>query len=247
MDYLVILKENYIGIIIGVGVTLVSVIIGGMITLGVNLKIQRREREIIYAKKNREEIYEPLYNEIKKIVGYLNSIDFSSYGIYSRAWDDLEESKKIRAPVDLINIIKQFKDNGIKYMAALNKAQIDLLPTYIKQEIKELMIENNIEPNINESIYINKKTELVNHRIHSDLLAGKILKKESSIKDYLIGEITFKDFFERLNSKISKREEFISIRKERIEMNKIAMKLEKYLKNKIEYISKKYEGKLSKI
>lgn len=37
--------------------TLIGVIVGGLITLGVNLHLQKRERKIEYAIKNKNKIY----------------------------------------------------------------------------------------------------------------------------------------------------------------------------------------------
>ena len=63
-DYVVELKDNYWSIIIPIRGALLGAVIGGLITLWVSLKIQKREKAITYAQNNRKQIYEPLYEEI---------------------------------------------------------------------------------------------------------------------------------------------------------------------------------------
>jgi uncharacterized integral membrane protein len=247
VDYIVAVKNNYWEIIITILGVIAGAIIGGSITFLVSSRIQRKEYETKYAIKSKEEIYEPLYNEISGTVKFLNSSNFSSYGIYLNSWDNLEESKKVSSPPDLTKFIKQFKEVGREYMVALHRVDIDLISKLIKQEINEIMEENKIAPQINLRIFLEKKKTEVLKKIKSDLLSGKILKNENNLMGILIGDITYKDFFERINPKISKRTEFITLREEKIRITEIAIKFEKYLKKKIDYISKKYGGKISKI
>ncbi len=83
-------------------------------------------------------------------------------------------------------------------------------------------------------------------------MAGKLLNIEKNIipiNNIIFEEIDYKfeDFFNRINPKINSLDSIKLIREETKNIIQITIKLEKYLKNKIEYISKKYEGKLSMI
>lgn len=97
------LITNIIGISIGV-------IIGGLITLWVNLYLQKRERKILYAAKNRIDIYEPLYNEVKQKLKFIKEFSnpFDARATLN-SWINLKPSEKIRVPDDL----KKLNPNGI--------------------------------------------------------------------------------------------------------------------------------------
>ncbi len=115
VDYVVALKDNYWGIIISIIGVLLGAIIGGLITLWVSLKIQKRERAIIYAQKNRKEIYEPLYEEIIiKHEQFNNYIDPFGPSDHLIAWGKFTESMKFRIPNKLKELHEQFEINAKK-------------------------------------------------------------------------------------------------------------------------------------
>lgn len=250
------LKNDYAEKIIDIGGILIGVIIGGLITLGVNLKIQRRYNAIMYAQKNREQIYEPLYDEIitklRQFKIYSNPA--GPYN-YLRTWNEFTESVKFRIPIQLKRLIEQFEINAKKYPFKYDRAT-DSLKLQIEKEIKEIIKENNIQV-INDNYYYSEKINLVLILYKNDLLAGELLNTERNFTlmgDILIGNILFKeinykfeDFYERINPKINTIDSIMLLRKETSNMIEIAMKLEKYLKNKIEYTLKIYKGRLSKI
>jgi len=77
--------------------SLIGVVLGGLITLRVNLYLQRKERESQYAIQNKREIYEHLYDEAKQKLKTINEFGNPFNAATSLStWADFNRSIRLR-------------------------------------------------------------------------------------------------------------------------------------------------------
>jgi len=227
-------------------IILSSVILGGLITLMVNLRLQRKERAAQYAIQNKQEIYDPLYNEIKQIHKALDEFrDPFNARPTLKVWDEVKPNVKLRVPDELIEIIRKFDDKARKFYELNHEASQILLSSVIKA-IKKWTHRyqiHEIPRTIAENVFEDYK---------GDFLAGRLLETRHGrdLKNLLKTkeESSVSGFFDDVCSSIEKDPIIIELRKIQRELIEKEIKyLEKYLEEKINHILKKYESKLIKI
>lgn len=222
-----------------------SVILGGLITLRVNLRLQRKERAAQYATQNRQEIYDPLYNEIKQIHKALDEFrDPFNARPTLKVWDEVKPNVKLRVPDELVEIIRKFDDKARKFYELYCKASQILRSSVIKA----------IEKFPYDPIYGIPGTiaENILEDYKGDFLAGCPLETQHKrdLKSLLKTkeESSVSGFFDDVCSSIEKDSTIIELRKIQKELIEGEIgDLEKYLEKKIDHILKKYESKLIKI
>jgi len=232
--------------------TLVSVIIGGLITLGVNLHLQKRERKTQYAIKNKNEIYEPLYNEIEQKLKYLNRFQDPLYPTSTlNSWNEFAPSIKLRISEDLKKIIEKFDATGKRFSKKYSKAN-RILKKYIGENLETIRNE------LDESEYNENNFNILKDNIFEgykgDFYSERILKgikhnypPEKIIKFNKGSSMTFDTLFNKICSSIRNEIEIVVLRKIRDELVEITKEMKNYLKLKIEFILNKYESKMTKV
>ncbi len=232
--------------------TLIGVVIGGLITLGVNLYLQKRERRIQYAIKNKQEIYEPLYNEIKqKHKGLERFCDPFSATTRLDTWTKCAQSTKLRVTDDLKKLIRKFDDAGRKFHNIYSKANL-ILTKHINENLEAIRIE------LNERKYSGNNFDILKRNIFEgyagDFYSERILVEEKHnyppdkiLKFRKGSSLTFETFFSKVCSSLENEEQIVELRRMRGELIKITEELEEHIKKKIEFILKKYESRLDRV
>ncbi|MGA9349887.1 MAG: hypothetical protein WBW48_13935 [Anaerolineae bacterium] len=232
--------------------TLLGVIIGGVITLLVNLHLQRKEREIQYAIQNKRDIYEPLYDEVKQKLKALKEFsDPFNAATTLRTWADFKPSIRLRVLGELRKLIQEFDERGKEYYELHWKAG-----QVLRSHIDECL--NAIRSELDEREYSGGNFDILKQKIFEacagDFYSGRILREkrhayapERMIKLKSDSSLTFEEFFHRVCSSIENEQAIIDLRKARGEIIEATEKLERYLKAKIDFIFEKYEGKLAKV
>jgi len=223
-----------------------SVILGGAITLGVNLYLQSRERRKQYAIWNRDNIYSPLYDEIKSIHEKLDSFENPFYATATlNSWVKLSPSSQLRVPPDLTRQIDKFHIQASDYYGAYRDAE-----KFLDKKVDDVLFE--IKDELKE-IHDYLKREILD-TCKSDFFAGKILKNKRHrlplesilpIKDG--SSLTFEFFFAKVSTLIEGKSEIIELRHKRKQLIEMTHNLENYLESRINYILKKFESKLIRI
>ncbi|MDO8886075.1 hypothetical protein [Candidatus Oleimmundimicrobium sp.] len=235
--------------LISVLIGAIGVIVGGLITFWVNLHLQRKERQVQYAIRNRQEIYEPLYDEVKSKCKVLEifGCPFNARTTLE-AWDKLNPSTKLRIPNDLEKLVREFDDVGRKYYNLHYKAR-KVLQKHLKSHLEAIQSELDGQCKI-----FNILCREIFEGYREDFFSGKILEEkirnyspERIIKFRNDSSLTFQIFFDRVCSSIEKEEPITELRKSNSKVVKIAEGLKGYLQQKIELILEKYESKLSKV
>lgn len=223
-----------------------GVVLGGAITLGVNLYLQSRERRKQYAIWNRDNIYSPLYDEITSILEKLDSFENPFYATVTlNSWVKLSPSSQLRVPPDVTRRIDKVHTEARDYYEAYRDAEkildkkIDDVLFQIKDELKE--------------IHDYLKREIVD-TCKGDFFAGKILKSkqhrlplETLLPLRKGSSLTFKSFFAKVCTSIEGKSEMMKLRQKRKQLIEITHNLESYLESRINYILKKFESKLVRI
>lgn len=227
-------------------IILSSVIFGGLITLIVNFRLQRKEREAQYAIQNRQKIYDPLYDEIKQIHKALDEFrDPFNARSTLKVWDEFKPSVKLRVPDELGKIIRKFDIKARKFYKLHYEASQILYSSVI--EATKIWGHNYQIDEIPRTIAINiledyKEDFLAGHPLEA--LRGRDLKSLLKTKE----ESSVSGFFDDVCSSIEKDSTIIELRKIQKELIEGEIGgLEKYLEKKIDHILKKYESKLIKI
>jgi len=232
--------------------SLIGVILGGLITLGVNLYLQRKERESQYAIQNKREIYEPLYDEVKQKHKDLKEFsDPFNAATTLKTWVEFKPSTRLRAPDELKELIQKFDDKGREYYNFYWKAN-QILCTHINEYL------NAVRSELDEREYSGGNFDILKREIFEayagDFYSGRILREkrhayapERIMKFKSDSSLTFEEFFHRVCSSIENEQAIIDLRKSRGEIVEATEELERYLKAKIDFIFEKYEGKLAKV
>jgi len=232
--------------------TLLGVIIGGVITLLVNLHLQRKEREIQYAIQNKCDIYEPLYDEVEQKLKTLKEFgDPFNAATTLQTWADFKPSIRLRVLGELRKLIQEFDERGREYYELHWKAG-QVLHTHIVECL------NAIHSELDEHEYSGGNFDILKQRIFEtcagDFYSGRILREkrhayapERIVKFKSDSSLSFEEFFHMVCSSIENEQAIIDLRKARGEIIEATEKLERYLKAKIDFIFKKYEGKLAKV
>lgn len=232
--------------------SLIGVVLGGLITLGVNLHLQSKERESQYAIQNKREIYEPLYDEVKRKLKALKEFsDPFNAATTLKTWAEFKPSIRLRVPDELKKLIQRFDDKGREYYNLHWKAGIIL-----REHISECLDE--VRSEVDDREYSRGNFDILKRNISEayggDFYIGKILREkrhayapERIIKFRSDSSLTFEDFFNMICCSIENEQAVIDLGKARGDIIEATEELEKYLKAKIDFILEKYESKLAKI
>lgn len=232
--------------------TLIGVIVGGLITLGVNLYLQKRERKIQYAIKNRQEIYELLYNEIKQKHKDLERFrDPFNAMTTLETWTKCAPSTKLRVPNDLKKLIQKFEDAGRKFHNIYSKAN-PILIKHINDNLEVIRNELDKHKYSGDNFDILKRNVFEGYAgdFYSEIIL--VEEKHNYPPDKILkfrkgSSLTFNIFFSKVCSSLENEEQIVELRRMRGELIKITEELEKHLEMKIEFILKKYESRLVRV
>lgn len=235
---------------------LAGVIIGGLITLWVNLYLQSKERHRDNAIRQREDIYEPLYDEVENICEQLKKFEnpFTyDYSTCLKTWAQFKPSvKEYRIPDDLKRHISSFYDSAEKFNSAHNNATQVVINKSVKENLERVQSE------LDDHEYSGENLTLLQRRILEgygpDFLAGKIIpeRRHSYSADRILkvksgSSLTFEIFFRTVCSDIDSEPDVYKLREERSNMIKITEDLEACIHKKIKFLQKIIESKLTRV
>lgn len=217
-----------------------------------SLYLHRKERETRYAIQNRQEIYDPLFDETKRIREELDEFrnPFTASTTLD-TWARFKPSIKLRVPDDLKKLIKDFNDAGREFYNAHLKAN-PILINYINEHLEAIRDE------LDERKYSGGNFDILKRNIYEgyagDFYSGRILSAkrhnyppEGILKIREGSPLTFDLFFNRVCSSIEGEEQISELRKRREKAIDMTEKLEKHLERRIEFILKKYESKITRV
>lgn len=232
--------------------TVVSIIFGAVAGGLVSLYLQKREKETRYAIQNKEEIYIPLFDEVKRIRAELDEFrnPFNASTTLD-TWAKLKPSTKLRVPDDLKGLIKDFDDAGREFYNAHLKAT-PILIRCVNENLEAIRNELDERKYSGDNFKILKRNVFEGYA--GDFYSGRILPEkrhnyspERILKIRAGSSLTFDIFFNRVCSSIEGEEQINELRKEREKVIDMTKKLEKYLERRVEFILKKYESKITKV
>ena len=216
------------------------------------LYLQRKERETQSAIESRQEIYDPLFDETKRIHEELDEFrnPFNASTTLD-TWAKLKPSMKLRVPDDLKELIKDFDDAGREFYNAHSEAH-RILKRYTDEGLEAIRDE------LDEREYSGRNFDILKGNVYEgyagDFYSGRILPgkrhnypPERILKIRAGSSLTFDIFFNRVCSSIEGEEQINELRKKREKVIDMTKKLEKYLERRIEFILKRYERKLTKV
>ena len=231
--------------------TVVAVVVGGLITLRVNLVVQNREREARYATQNRHEIYDPIFNEVaeklERLAEFGNPFDARAT---LQNWLELKPSARLRVPDKLQSIIEDLERN----VRCFNECHLEILPL-LKRHIDETIAE--VRDDLDErewagTNFENRKQQLFEY-YRGDLLAGKILPIRHSLglssilKLRLGSEIRAETIFDMICERVTTETELMAWEEARTAVLHRMQRLREWLELRIETILTKYESKLTRL
>jgi hypothetical protein len=251
---------NYQQIILSI---VVGAIIVGVVLLLLRLFLKRWNRAAQLAIENKLELYEPLYNEIKKIhvcvTFYENPwcIDIRREDPLTY-WGNLPPNVKSRAPEDVTDLLQNFYKKAREYFALYLEAG-KILHFYIRNALKKRKQELGMdeqELNITEAkLYDSYDSDFYSGRILArkhcyELETLLKVKNPQHAKDYKTIPIRI---FNEISHNIKNDRWFIKsanythygvseFRESRNQLINIIEEMEKNLKEKIDYITKNYQN-----
>lgn len=224
---------------------LLAVLLGGCITLGVNLYLQSRERTKEYAIRNKDEIYIPLYDEIKSKLKLIVLFENPFYPFSAlTSWEKFKPSMRMRVPLNLKRLVEEFEKKATDYYKVYRIAE-----EVLENKINEILIEvkdelTKVDTDLNRKIFDTCK---------GDFFTGEILNTIHELQlDRILPirngcSLTFESFFEKVCSPIQKKSEIIELKQKRQQLIEKTQDLGKHLESKINYILRKFERKLVRI
>jgi len=237
--------------------SLVIAIITVIIALsGIILKyyFDTRNKKAMYARQNRIEIYQPLYEELIKKVKKLESWYFPfNKGTALDTWEKMDYSMKDRVPTNIIEKIDSYNKYVEEYREYYNHISSDILPKAIAVVLGKYRKKD--EPGVVSKKTIESAEEYtkIKYKIleeyKRDFLVG--IYPENHNRNYLTEilsyldnkNLTEMDIFQEIVDLLSKDENVVHLRdlnKKLIEFSNDFIEL---LKDTIDTILKKYEGK----
>jgi ribosomal protein L19 len=223
---------------------IVGVVIGGLITLAVNLYLQTRDRKKQYAVWNRDEIYAPLYDEIKS--NRIRSLAFFEDPFDAtttlQSWDAFRPSTRLRTPLTTRRLIEDFEKRAREYYEAHSEAR-KVLDEGINKVFSEIGREMDGDLNI--------QRQNLWDDYRGDLFAGEIIQskkrrlpQETVLVIKASSRLTFETIFQMISSSIGQERDIIHLRERREELVKITERLEKHLEEKMHLVMRKFESKV---
>jgi hypothetical protein len=232
--------------------TIASIIFGAVAGGLVSLYLQRREKETRYAIQNKEEIYIPLFDEVKRKRAELDEFrnPFNASTTLD-TWAKLKPSTKLRVPDDLKALIKDFDDAGREFYNAHLKAT-PILIRCVNENLEAVRNELDERKYSGDNFKILKRNVFEGYA--GDFYSGRILPEkrhnyspERILKIRAGSSLTFDIFFNRVCSSIGSEEQINELRRKRTKVIDMTEHLEKYLERRIEFILEKYESRLTKV
>lgn len=231
--------------------TVAAIIIGGLITLGVNLVVQIRERQARYAIQNRHEIYDPIYDEVvqklEKLADFRNPFNARAS---LQSWLQLKPSARLRVPDELESLIEDLKKTVRRFNERHWRVTL-LLHGHIDETIAE------IQDHLDERVWSGSNVEIRKRQIFEsyggDLLAGKILPIRHSLD--LSGILSVKPgsdvgpetIFHMICERMATEVELRAWEEARASVLDSMQRLQQWLEVRIETILTTYESKLTRL
>lgn len=228
-----------------------SVVIGGLITLGVNLVVQKRERQARYAIQNRHEIYDPTYDEVmqklEKLAEFRNPFDARAS---LQSWLRLKPSARLRVPEELGSLIGDLEMKVRRF----NECHLRVTPL-LQKHIDETIAE--VQDLLNERKWSGENVRILKQHIFEsyggDLLAGKILPIRHSLN--LSGILSVKPgsdvrpetIFDMICARMATEMELMAWEEARAGVLDSMHRLQQWLELRIEAILTQYESKLTQL
>lgn len=254
---------NYLLIVLSV---IVGAIIGGTIVFFLDLFFKGLEREAQMAIRNKQEIYEPLYNEVEKIH---ESIKFYQIPTQIDArrenplifWEALSLSVRRRAPKDITDLLLDLSEKAREYFYLYLEAGKILrfsIRDVLRKRRQELEVDDKELKIIEAKLYDSYSSDFYSGRIlsrkHSYELENLLkVKNPEYIEDYKMIPISI---FNEVCSYIQndkwifqsggRQHQWIKeFKKSRNQLLTIIEKLKKSLEEKMDYIAENYENRYS--
>jgi len=231
--------------------TILAVIIGGLITLGVNLRVQNREREARYAIQNRREIYDPIYNEVvqklQRLAEFRNPFDArATLG----SWLELNPSARLRVPDDLKSLVEDLEKN-VRHFNDCHLRVLPLLQRHIDETVSE------VQNQLDEREWSGRNLEIRKGHIfeyyRGDLFAGKVLGIRHGLDLSSIvsvkpnSDVTPETIFDTISKRMATETELVAWQEARSAVLDSIETLHQWLKLRIETILTRYESKLTRL
>jgi len=231
--------------------TVVAVIIGGLITLGVNLITQNREREARYAIQKRHEVYDPLYNEVvqklERLAEFRNPFDARAT---LQNWLELKPSIRLRVPDELESLMEDLERN----VRCFNQCHLEMLPL-LKRHIDETIA--GVREDLDEREWPGRNFEIRKQHLfdsyRGDFLAGKILPIRHSLDLSSIlkvqpgSDMIPETIFDMICERIATEADLMAWHEARSAVFDSMQRLRQWLELRIETILTRYESKLTRL
>lgn len=231
--------------------TIGAVVIGGLITLGVNLVIQDRERRAAYAIQNRHEIYDPIYDEVvqklERLREFRNPFDArATLG----SWLELKPSARLRVPEELESLVEELGKKARHF----DECHLRVTP-FLQRHIDETIAE--VQDHLDEREWSGRNLEIRKQQLlesyGGDLLAGEILPIAHSYRLSSIirlkpgSDLTPETIFDMICERVLAEAQVAAWEEARAGVLHSMERLQQWLEVRIETVLTKYERKATRL
>jgi len=236
---------------------LLSLLVGGFITIFVNLHLQKNERNASNARQQRIEIYEPLFDEIneinKKLDVYICPFNARET---SKIWCNLSSGIKLRVPTVLENLMVRFNGLGREYYN-LYCESLEILENKMDQVMYNYVLDGT-ERGIIDRVSIEKRHQFdilkryFFDEYQGDFFAGELFdipfrRTFENMLSKLKYRYSKEHVFNRILTKLDNEQKIIDLRNSQRRLKNCSTEIEEFLEGKIKNILEKYEKKLKEM